>query len=155
LDGAIRSTDECVIQRIDNHLRAFERVKPPVRHVEPRSDLENFAEAVSSASDPALAKWQKQGLEHPRSRDGLVMWSIVAVSLCAGLAVLAAGLWFVVRPSLFLLTSTRPVVRRSGVVVLLSLMIAVIAGAGTAFAIVQGASRLAFALLGRRRAPIR
>lgn len=124
----------------------------PHRYQPPPSGLQRIAESISSASDPDLAAWQERAIQHPRSQDGVLVWCVGGVSVCAGLLILGAGAWFVVRP-----TMTLPVMssgsRRlgGGWVMLAAFGASVVAGAALAFALFQGGCRAAFVLSRRGR----
>jgi hypothetical protein len=113
--------------------------------------LQAFAEAVSSASDLELAAWQEAGLVEPRSRTGVLLWSIVVLSIGAGGVMLALCGWFLVRPTLGLMPavmSGHRTTQRAGLIIILSVMVALVAGSAAAFATFQGMSRVVFDALG-------
>jgi hypothetical protein len=113
--------------------------------------LREFAEAISSATDPALAEWQEFGLENPTSLRGVIAWSISAASITAGLVVLVLGFEHIVLPTIRLLFDPASLRPRGGVLTL-AFALAVLAASGlTAFAVFQSGTRLAFALTRRRR----
>jgi hypothetical protein len=116
----------------------------------PSGRLREFAEAISSAKDPQLAKWQELGLENPKSLPGIITWSIVVASATAGLVVLVLGFERIVLPSIRLLFEPHPLTPRGGVLIL-SFALAVLTASGTiAFAAFQGGTRLAFFLARRK-----
>jgi len=116
----------------------------------PSGRLRQFAEAISSARDPALAEWQEFGLENPTSRPGVIAWSIAAAGATAGLVVMVLGFEHIVLPSVRLLFDPIPLRPRGGVLTLTFTLAVFTAAAVTAFAFFQGGTRLAFALTRRR-----
>jgi hypothetical protein len=117
----------------------------------PSNHLREFAESISSATDPTVAEWQERGLENPATPSGVVAWSIMAMSVTAGLIVLALGFRAVVLPTIHLLFEP-DTLRPNGGILALAFALAVLAASGiTAFAVFQGGSRLASTLTRRRR----